>query len=72
MTFWCMAVVQQRKNTREIMTQICSAFYNKHETKFNKRRLRLCLPEVTYMGHRLTKDGLSPDPLKNKAIQDMP
>ena len=23
--------------------------------KFNKRKLRLCLSEVTYMGHRLTK-----------------
>jgi len=24
------------------------------------------------MGHRLTKDGLSPDPAKVKAISDMP
>ena len=40
--------------------------------KFNKKKLRLCLPEVTYMGHRLTKEGLSPDTLKIKAIQEMP
>ena len=40
--------------------------------KFNKRKLRLCLSEVTYMGHRLTKEGLSPDPTKVKAILNMP
>ena len=40
--------------------------------KFNKKKLRLCLPEVTYMEHRLTKEGLNPDTLKIKAIQEMP
>ena len=40
--------------------------------KFNKQKFRLCLPEVTYMGHRLTKEGLSPDTSKVKAIQEMP
>ena len=40
--------------------------------KLNKKKLRLCLPEVTYMGHRLTKEGLNPDPTKIKAILDMP
>ena len=40
--------------------------------KFNKKKIRLCLPEVTYMGHHLTKEGLSPDTLKIKVIQEMP
>ena len=26
------------------------------DLKFNKKKLRFCLPEVTYMGHRLTKE----------------
>jgi len=39
--------------------------------KFNKRKLRLCLSEVTYMGRCLTKEGLIPDPSKVKAILDM-
>jgi len=40
--------------------------------KLNKTKLKLCLSEVAYMGHRLSKDGLSPDPMKTKAIQEMP
>ena len=40
--------------------------------KLNKAKLKLCLSEVSYMGHRLSKDGLSPDPMKTKAIQEMP
>lgn len=40
--------------------------------KLNKKKLKLCLPEVSYMGHRLSKAGLSPDPDKVKAISNMP
>ena len=40
--------------------------------KFNRKKLRLCLPEVTYMGHRLSKHGLSADPAKVRAIVDTP
>jgi len=40
--------------------------------KLNKKKLKLCLPEVSYMGHCLTRDGLRPDPAKVKAISDMP
>jgi len=36
--------------------------------KLNKTKLKLCLSEVAYMGHRLSRDGLSPDPMKTKAI----
>ena len=40
--------------------------------KLNKKKLKLCLSEVSYMGHRLTRDGLGPDPAKIKAMKDMP
>ena len=40
--------------------------------KLNKKKLKLCQSEVSYMGHRLTRDGLRPDPAKVRAIEDMP
>ncbi|KAI4897681.1 hypothetical protein NFI96_029695 [Prochilodus magdalenae] len=39
--------------------------------KLNKRKLRLKLPSVTYMGHLLTTEGLCPDPDKVAAVQNM-
>ena len=38
----------------------------------NKKKLRLRLIEVLYMGHLLTSEGLRPDPLKVGGIQQMP
>ena len=40
--------------------------------KLNKRKLWLWLSEVVYMGHRLTAQGVSPDPNKVNAIVNMP
>ena len=40
--------------------------------KLNKKKLKLRLREVAYMGHLLTRNGLRPDPMKVKAIQNMP
>ena len=40
--------------------------------KLNKRKLRLWLSKVVYMGHRLTTQGISPDPNKVNAIVNMP
>ena len=42
------------------------------ELKLNKKKLKLCLSTVSYMGHLLTKDSLCPDPAKIRAIKDMP
>ena len=39
--------------------------------KLNKRKLRLKLPSVAYVGHLLTTEGLRPDPDKVAAIQNM-
>ena len=40
--------------------------------KLNKTKLKLYLSEVACMGHRLSRDGLSPDPMKTKTIQEIP
>ncbi|RUM46313.1 MAG: hypothetical protein DSY80_02390 [Desulfocapsa sp.] len=39
--------------------------------KLNEKKMRLKLQEVTYMGHRLTTEGLRPDPEKVVAVKDM-
>jgi len=40
--------------------------------KLNKKKLKLCLSEVSCMGHWLKKDGLGVDPAKLKVINDLP
>ena len=40
--------------------------------KLNKKKLRLRLDQVTYMGQLFTSDGLKPDPVKVDAIANMP
>ena len=40
--------------------------------KLNKRKLKYKMPSVAYMGHIISARGLSPDPDKVKAIQQMP
>ena len=37
-----------------------------------KIKLKLHLPEVAYMGHLVTREGFRPDPMKVKAIQELP
>ena len=39
--------------------------------KLNRAKLQLRRSEVTFMGHRITKDGLQSDPEKVKAIAKM-
>ena len=40
--------------------------------KLNKKKLKLRLSEVRYMGYLLTSEGLRPDPEKIRAIAKMP
>ena len=40
--------------------------------KLNKKKLRLRLDQVTYMGHSFTSEGLRPIPMKVEAIVSMP
>ena len=40
--------------------------------KFNSKKLNLRKPEVKYMGHVLSSEGLKPDPNKVAAVSEMP
>lgn len=40
--------------------------------KLSKKKLRIRLDQVPYMGHLFTSEGLKPDPLKVDAIVNMP
>jgi len=40
--------------------------------KFNSKKLNLRKPEVKYMGHVLSSEGLKPDPNKATAVSEMP
>ena len=42
------------------------------ELKFNPRKVKLRVRQVTYVGHVFTSQGLKPDPEKVRAIPDMP
>ena len=35
-------------------------------------KCKLCLPEVTFMGHVTSEDGLKPDPSKIQGVREMP
>ena len=40
--------------------------------KLNSKKMNLKKPEVKFMGHVVSKDGLKPDPDKVKAAENMP
>ena len=40
--------------------------------KINKKKMKLRMKSVPYMGHLITAEGLKPDPQKVQAILDMP
>ena len=40
--------------------------------KLNKKKCKIKVPSVCYVGHVLTYDGLKPDPMKTIAICEMP
>ena len=40
--------------------------------KLNSKKMNLKKPQVKFMGHVISKDGLKPDPDKVKAVKDMP
>ncbi len=39
--------------------------------KLNPDKSTICATEVSYFGHRITKDGIKPDPAKIAAVKDM-
>ena len=40
--------------------------------KLNRDKLKLRLPEVTFMGHVISEEGLKADPVKVQGIKEMP
>ena len=40
--------------------------------RLNRGRMELRKPEVKFMGHVISKEGLKPDPAKVKAVEEMP
>ena len=38
----------------------------------NEKKAELFKEELTFMGHRISKDGVKPDPVKTEAITAMP
>ena len=54
-------------NLLNLLGRACSMNF-----KLNKKKLRLRLDQVTYIGHSFTSGGLRPDPKKVEAIVSMP
>lgn len=62
MTFWCMAALKRStmlERTRE------------KGIKLNKDKSSICVTEVSYFGHKLTREGIKPDPNRVKAMKEM-
>ena len=61
---------EARDNHDEALLQVLRQA-RKCNLKFNKDKLRLHLPELQYIGHRISSEGVRPDPAKVAAIKDM-
>lgn len=61
------AVRDHNRNLEMLLVRLRSS-----NLKLNKDKVKLCLPEVKYYGHVLTKDGVKPDKEKVSAILNMP
>ena len=62
---------------RSVMGKECLQIFllkraRKVNLKFNSKKLNLRKPEVKYMGHVLSREGLKPDPDKVQAVSEMP
>ena len=62
---------EARDNHDEALLQVLRQA-RKCNLKYNKDKLRLHLPELQYIGHRISSEGVRPDPAKVAAIKDMP
>jgi transposase InsO family protein len=62
-----LAIADHDKNLKHMLDKCRSV-----NLKLNKKKLKLRLEEVVYMGHKLTKDGVKADPSKTTAITELP
>ena len=72
LVFGCGDTVEEYQRDHDTNLQRLLQRAREKNLKLNKKKLKLCLSEVSYMGHQLTREGLRPDPAKVKAIEDMP
>ena len=54
-------------NLNEVLTRLESS-----GLRLKKEKCTFCKPEVTYLGHTITADGLKPSPNKVKAVSELP
>ena len=55
---------------RELLTLL--EHCRQRHIKLNKDKLKFKLPQLSYVGHVISVEGLKPDPAKVEAIQNMP
>jgi len=74
MMFWFFGVGETDEEARqrhdEALVQLLMRA-RKCNIKFNKEKMRLHMSELQYIGHRISSKGVSPDPAKVRAIQQM-
>ncbi|KAL5515944.1 hypothetical protein EMCRGX_G001194 [Ephydatia muelleri] len=72
--FWCLVGGETDEEARqrhdEALVQLLMRA-RKCNIKFNKEKMRLHMSELQYIGHRISSKGVSPDPAKVRAIQQM-
>lgn len=61
------AIRDHNQNLEQLLIRLRSS-----NLKLNREKVKLCLPEVKYYGHVLTKNGVKPDEEKVSAIVNMP
>ena len=62
---------EARKNIEKALKALFSRCKEKNII-LNEEKAELFKEELTFMGHKITKDGVKPDPIKTKAITEMP
>lgn len=62
---------QAVRNHDESLVQLLERS-RKGNLRLNSERMKLKKPEVKFLGHIVSKDGLKPDPEKVKAVEQMP
>jgi hypothetical protein len=72
LVFGCGDTVEEAIEDHNVVLRNMCQRARERNLKLNKKKLKLCLTEVPFMGFRLTQGGVVPDPAKVDAIQNMP
>ena len=55
-----------------VLLERCRQRHGQRHIKLNKDKMKFKLPQLSYVGHVISSEGLKPDPAKVEAIQIMP